>query len=71
MSGLIFIDSEISNDGRVIGDLGAVRDDNAEFHSANTRAFEEFVADADFICGHNIIHHDLKYIGKVFKSNVS
>ncbi len=71
MSGLIFVDSEISNDGRVIGDLGAVKDDNSEFHSANIRAFEEFVADADFICGHNLIHHDLNYIGKAFKKNVS
>ncbi len=71
MSGLIFVDSEISNDGRVIRDLGAVKDDNSEFHSANIRAFEEFVADADFICGHNIIHHDLNYIGKAFKKNVS
>lgn len=62
---LIFVDSEISKDG-TIADLGAIYETGEQFHSAILKDFSIFVKDADFICGHNIIHHDLKYIGNSF-----
>ncbi|NCB24906.1 MAG: RecQ family ATP-dependent DNA helicase [Bacteroidia bacterium] len=66
MNSIVFIDSEISTENGNILDLGAIKPDNAQFHSASTRDFVEFVSGCDFICGHNIIAHDLKYIGNVF-----
>ena len=60
---IVFIDSEITNEG-IIGDLGAVTE-TAQFHSANTQEFSRFIKGNDFICGHNIIHHDIKYIGEL------
>lgn len=67
MDSIVFIDSEITSDGTV-ADLGAVKE-NAQFHSANKQEFRKFVKDVDFVCGHNIIHHDLKYIGDAFDSS--
>lgn len=65
MSSIVFIDSEISVEDKKILDLGAVKPDHSQFHSSSTQAFSAFVSDADFICGHNILAHDLKYIGKL------
>lgn len=58
---VVFIDSEIDADGK-IRDLGAVRLDGASLHTANLAEFAEFAAGADFLCGHNIFCHDLKYL---------
>lgn len=65
MSSIVFIDSEISMEGGQVLDLGAVKPDRSQFHSPSAQAFSAFVSDADFICGHNILAHDLKYIGKL------
>ena len=62
MSTITFIDSEISTDGKTILDLGAVREDGTVFHSDNPQAFRQFLKGCDFLCGHNVIHHDLKYL---------
>lgn len=57
-----FVDVEVGvGDGR-IHDIGAVRSDGAVFHSADRRGLIAFLADADFVCGHNIVHHDAKYL---------
>lgn len=68
MNTIVFIDSEISTDpdsGKIL-DLGAVKADKSEFHSSSARDFVDFVSGCDFICGHNIIAFDLKYIGGIF-----
>lgn len=60
---IAFIDSEIGVDDRKIHDLGVVRSsDRAAFHSTSLRDFCRFIGDAEFLCGHNIIHHDLTYL---------
>ncbi|HZJ77176.1 MAG TPA: RecQ family ATP-dependent DNA helicase, partial [Clostridia bacterium] len=66
MSSIVFIDSEISTENGRILDLGAVKANHTQFHSASTRGFVEFVSKCDFICGHNIIAHDLEYISNIF-----
>ncbi len=59
---MVFIDSEIGVDDHKIHDLGAVRSDGAIFHSASVRDFCDFISGAEYLCGHNIIHHDLSFI---------
>lgn len=66
MKSIVFIDSEITKEG-VIADLGAVKE-TAQFHSNNKQGFSDFVKESNFVCGHNIIHHDLKYISGLFSS---
>lgn len=60
---IVFIDSEITSEG-TIGDLGAVTE-TSQFHSTNKQEFSRFVKGNDFVCGHNVIHHDVKYIGEL------
>ena len=59
---IVFIDSEVGADDKKIYDLGAVRSDRATFHSASVRDFCAFISATDFICGHNIVHHDMVFL---------
>ena len=67
---IVFIDSEIGIEDKKIKDLGAVKYNSAPFHSPSVRAFSNYIADCDFICGHNIIHHDLKYIAPALGNTI-
>lgn len=59
-----FVDVEVGLKDRKIHDIGATRWDGAVYHSAGKRELMDFLKDVDFICGHNIIHHDSKYLFK-------
>jgi len=64
MNSIAFIDTEIEPKSGKILDIGAVKDDGNFFHSPSISDFTAFLRGADFICGHNIFNHDLKYIEK-------
>lgn len=57
-----FVDIEIGLKDNKIHDIGALRWDGAVYHSANKQELLTFLKDVDFVCGHNIIHHDAKYL---------
>jgi len=57
-----FIDVEVGMKDNRIHDIGAIRWDRAFFHSNKKQELLEFLKGVDFICGHNIIHHDAKYL---------
>ena len=59
---IVFLDSEIGTEDKKICDIGAIRSDGAVFHSSRVADFFAFLTGAEFLCGHNIIHHDLKYL---------
>ncbi len=65
MPEIVFIDSEISVTTQDICDLGAVKPDKTSFHSASQAEFSRFVSGAEYVCGHNIIGFDLKYVGRL------
>lgn len=56
------IDAEISLDGKRIGDIGGLRFDDAVFHAASRRKLVEWLGGVDYVCGHNIVHHDARYL---------
>lgn len=60
---ITFFDTEINPNSEKILDIGAIKLDNTYFHSANIYEFECFLKGSDYICGHNILKHDLKYVG--------
>ncbi len=62
-----FIDVEVGMKDHKIHDIGALRWDRAIIHSANKREVLDFLTGVDFVCGHNIIHHDAKYL---FEKNI-
>ena len=57
-----FIDVEVGLKDHRIHDIGALRWDRAIFHATNKSELLLFLKDVDFVCGHNIIHHDAKYL---------
>ncbi len=59
---VVFVDLEVGVGDRRIHDIGAVRADGATFHSGDMQAFRRFLGDARVLCGHNIVHHDMKYL---------
>lgn len=67
MNSIAFIDTEIDPKSRKILDIGSVRDDGSTFHKSSVAEFIQFLRGTQFICGHNILHHDLKYIGQTLK----
>ena len=68
---IAFIDTEVSIEDHKIHDIGAVRTDGASFHSPSLRDFSSFISGVDYICGHNIVHHDLKFLNAAMGSNIT
>lgn len=68
MSSIVFIDSEISVSKKAICDLGAVKPDGIKLHSDSQSEFSDFVSGSDFICGHNVIDFDLKYLHSLIRT---
>lgn len=64
MNSIAFIDTEIDPTTGKIFDLGSIKDDGSYFHKTSVAEFIQFLNGTQFICGHNIFKHDIKYIGK-------
>ncbi len=64
MKNIVFFDIEINPKTEEILDFGALADSGEIFHSNSLQNFTEFLHDAKYICGHNIIKHDLYYLQK-------
>ncbi|MBP5401345.1 MAG: RecQ family ATP-dependent DNA helicase [Bacteroidales bacterium] len=65
LSGIVFIDVEVGLQDKRSHDFGAVKDSGKEIHTASRQDFSRFIADSRFVCGHNIIQHDLKYLSDI------
>jgi ATP-dependent DNA helicase RecQ len=64
MKTIAFVDTEIEPKSQMILDIGSVRGDGHSFHYGSVTGFITFLKGTQFICGHNIFNHDLKYIQK-------
>lgn len=64
VNSIAFIDTEIEPKSRKILDIGSVKGDGSSFHKTSVADFIQFLNGTQFICGHNIFNHDIKYIGK-------
>ena len=56
------VDAEVGMNDKKVHDIGAIKFDGAVFHSTNKSELLRFLNNVDFVCGHNIIHHDSKYL---------
>ena len=57
---IVFFDTEIdSKSGRIL-DIGAIKNTGSQLHTAKHSEFAAFIRDSNYICGHNIMAHDLK-----------
>lgn len=63
MNLITFIDTEIEPKSEKVLDIGSVKDNGSSFHKNSVAEFIQFLNGTQFICGHNIFNHDIKYIG--------
>ena len=64
MSEIAYFDLEVDPKTGILLDIGCIRSGEAIFHNKSIPEFLSFIANSDFLCGHNIFQHDLKYIQK-------
>lgn len=56
------VDVEVGVSDQRIHDIGALRDDGAIYHGGSKEQLMDFLRDVDYVCGHNIIQHDARYL---------
>ena len=56
------VDVEVGLKDHKIHDIGALKHDDTTFHKTSKEELFVFLNDINYICGHNIIHHDAKYL---------
>ncbi|HIS11473.1 MAG TPA: RecQ family ATP-dependent DNA helicase, partial [Candidatus Avibacteroides excrementipullorum] len=56
------VDIEVGLKDHKIHDIGALKHDDTTFHKTSKEELFIFLNDVDYICGHNIIHHDANYL---------
>jgi ATP-dependent DNA helicase RecQ len=66
MPNIAYFDIEANPKNQQFLDIGAVLHNGATFHKNLPREFQDFVRGAEFLCGHNILAHDLAYLQKHF-----
>lgn len=64
MEPITFIDAEIDPVTHKIFDMGAVRENGTFYRNNSISGFLSFIQNSKFICGHNIINHDIRYFKK-------
>lgn len=69
MNTIIFIDTEVNPESQTVLDYGAFVDDNRCIHTDVKGKFRDFlvqnsIGENRYLCGHNIVHHDAKYIAQ-------
>ena len=62
MKPIIFVDTEVSEADNKAYDFGAVSESGEKLHTGSFSEFHSFISNAKYLCGHNIIDHDSKYI---------
>jgi len=68
---IVFIDAEVEINGKKVLDIGAVTGDGREFHCGSLSGFAQFISSCKYICGHNILNHDLKYLDEVISKGTA
>lgn len=67
MPKITFIDIEVNPSNHQISDIGAVCDNGASFHANSLSNLVQFLGKTEYIGGHNILNHDLKYLTPLFQ----
>ena len=62
MASITFLDTEVDTRSGKVLDIGAVRADRNSFHKNSTAELCGFIKGAEYICGHNILRHDLRFL---------
>lgn len=71
MKTIAFIDTEVDIKNRKILDTGGITLDKSHIHTNSLEEFRAFINGKDYLCGHNILRHDLPIIEKTFNHSLS
>jgi ATP-dependent DNA helicase RecQ len=63
MPPIAFIDAEIDPKRKTVLDIGGVKDSGAVYHGVDLVGFRRFLDGVPYVAGHNILEHDIKYLG--------
>lgn len=58
---IAYLDLEITQEGAV-ADIGCFINDELQYHGNSIKELLNFIDGIDFLCGHNLINHDLKHL---------
>ena len=61
MKRIVFFDFEVASHGKIV-DIGAIKSSGERFHSSIVNDFSKFISDSEYLCGHNILEHDIRFI---------
>ena len=70
MQNLVFIDTEVGLTDKRVHDIGALGPNDSILHTGKVEELIHFLNGTRFICGHNIIHHDLKYLAPALQDKL-
>jgi len=71
MNSIAFIDTEIEQKSGKVLDIGGITGNGSQFHSNSVADFKKFLHGVEYVCGHNIFNHDLKYIQNIITTTES
>ena len=71
MNKIAFIDTEMDLTGKKLLDAGGICDNGQTIHCGSAPALLDFISQAEYTCGHNIIHHDLPLFEKNIGRNLT
>lgn len=66
---ILFFDTEVTVEGKRLYDIGAVSSDERTLHSTSRTKFLDLARECKYLCGHNIVAHDLRYVRKDLEDN--
>ncbi|MCW3807775.1 RecQ family ATP-dependent DNA helicase [Plebeiibacterium marinum] len=71
MNNIVFIDTEIDVKSKKILGAGGTNGNGLTLHSSSISELVNFIKNKEYVCGHNIINHDLPYIEKAINQNLT
>jgi ATP-dependent DNA helicase RecQ len=71
MNNIVFIDTEIDIKSKKVLDIGCATENGITLHSNSVSGLLNFINQTEYICGHNIINHDLPTIERATNMNLS
>ncbi len=71
MNNIVFIDTEVDVKSKKILDAGGTYGNGLTLHSNSTSELVNFIKNKKYVCGHNIINHDLPCIERAINQNLT
>lgn len=62
LSGYAVVDIETGTKDGKIHDIGALKEDGSIYHGQSKDDLFRFLGNVAYVCGHNIVHHDARYL---------